>query len=376
MKPVAFLPILFVVVTACSGGGSSGGSGSSAPTSSATLASDLPLLVPDRALGVIYSSVDPGAKATLDQAFGEVITAGANSYELSVTWASLESAPGVVDVSGLDNLLTIIQSAGQIPYLVIKTVDTVSLEIPLDLRDASDANQLAGGRNFDDPVIVNRFRAVLDAVVPLLVQRGGFFLSVGNEIDVNFSLAPARKTPFLNFLIASRQHCQQIDSRLAVGATLTFDVLSSDPAYFDSIRDNSDALAINYYPLTNGTVRSPGLVASELGAVVQRAGTKAVLIQEAGYPSGALNGSSEGMQRDFVENLYDYVSTEPRIRFLSSLHLADYTAAELQGFIAFFNSSDPQFIEFLSTLGMRGNDGAAKLSYSALLQGMTRAKTP
>ncbi|MDF1660407.1 MAG: hypothetical protein P1V97_01445 [Planctomycetota bacterium] len=376
MKPIFFLSIILTVLTACSGGGSGGSGAGAATTTTAVGASDLPLLVPTRALGVIYSTVDPTAKATLDQSFGEVITAGANSYELSVTWASLESAPGIVDLSSLDNLLTIIQNAGQIPYLVIKTVDTVSLEIPLDLRDANDSNQLAAGRAFDDPVIINRFKAVLDALVPLLVQRGGFFLSVGNEIDINFSAVPSRKTPFLNFLIAVRNHCQQLDSRLAIGATLTYDSLNSDPSYFDSIRDNSDAMAINYYPLTNGMVRSPGLVASELGAVVQRAGTKPVLLQEAGYPTGALNGSSEAMQKTFVENLYDYVSTEPRIRFLSSLHLADYTAADIQSFSIFYNSTDPQFVEFLSSLGMRNNDGSAKLSYPALLQGMTKAKTP
>ena len=367
---------LVVILSACSGG--SGGSGSgSAPTSTVSSgASDLPLLAPARALGVIYSEADPAAKPTLDQSYGEMIAAGANSYELSVTWASLESAPGVIDLTALDNLLSIIQGAGQLPYLVIKTVDTVSLEIPADLRDANDRLALAGGRSFDDPVIVNRFKLLLDSLVPLLVSRGGFFLSVGNEIDIHFSQVPQRKTPFLNFLIEARTHCRTLNPDLAVGATLTYEGFQSDPQYFDLIRDNSDAVALNYYPLTNGLVRSPNLVATELGAVVQRAGNKPVLIQEAGYPTGTLNGSSEAMQRDFFDNLFNYVATEPRIRFLSCLHLADYTATELSSFLQFFQSTDPLFVEFLTTLGARNRDGSPKLGYSALLQGTARAKTP
>ena len=325
---------------------------------------------------MIYSETDPAAKPTLDAAFNETIASGADSYQLAVTWASLETSPGVIDISSLVTLLDTVQSAGLTPYLAIKTIDTVPLAIPGDLIDPNDNTSFVAGKSFDDAEVIARFEALLDAVVPALVARGGFFVSVGNEIDDWIGAHPAERTPFLNFLTAARARVQSLDARLAVGATLTHKVFATDPTLFNEVRDRSDAVAMNYYPLDSGAVRSPTVVATELAAVVTACGDRPLLIQEAGYPSGSLNGSDEAMQRDFVEQLFLFAASEPKVRFLSLLHLADHTSSSVQFFQTYYGTSDPQFVEFIATLGLRESDGTVKLAYPALLNGLQAAKTP
>ena len=58
--------------------------------------------------------------------------------------------------------------------------------------------------NYSPLVMTQRFAAVLDALVPLLTQRGGFYLSVGNEVDAWLTSRPHRAPGFAAFVQAAR----------------------------------------------------------------------------------------------------------------------------------------------------------------------------
>tara|TARA_R110002073_G_scaffold66506_2_gene165953 strand:+ start:7105 stop:8229 length:1125 start_codon:yes stop_codon:yes gene_type:complete len=338
-------------------------------------ASTLPLLGAGPHVGLIYSAPAPAAQPTLDAAFNLAINNGLRGYELSIPWSRLEQVAGVIDTAYLNNLLSNVSNAGLVPYLVIPTVDTNQLALPTDLVDPGDSTQLAPGLTFDDPAIVNRMHVLLDEVVPRLVAHGGFYLSVGNEVDVWLAANPAAEGHFANFMDDARMHAQSIDTRLAVGATVTYGVIANDLTLLQLLQTASDNMAFTYYPLNpDFTVRNPNQVAGDLATMLAAVAPDPLLLQEVGYPSGysiPTNGSSEELQRQFVQAIFSALVGQPRIRFCSMLHLADWSSAELDTFQTYYGINDPLFREYLGSLGLREHaTGNAKTAWTQFIQGL------
>lgn len=376
IRAALILVVTSLVLVACG----SGGGDDPAPTTPVVSALTLPLMTKEQLVGVIYSAPDATAKTTLDTSYAETLVAGVDLYQLSVTWSSLEPTPNHVDVSALNSLLTTVANTGLKPYLVIKTIDTGTLTIPSDLVDPAHADQLAAGVAFDSPAVLARFGAVLDQVAPLLVAKGGFVLSVGNEVDQWLGSHASSKTSFLNFVAAARTRSHALDARLAIAVTCTHAILSTDSSLFAQLLTRTDAACFTYYPVDSSMrVRDPSVVAADLAAMTSAAGDRYVLLQEAGYPSGYTptpgNGSSQAQQAAFIDNLFAGLAAQTRIRCCSFLQLADYTAADVAGFTTYYGSSAPLFVEYLATLGLRQNTGSEKLAYQRFLAGL-RARHP
>lgn len=336
---------------------------------------NLPLLPSGLHVGIIYSPPedDPDVHVRLDAAFGEVIQSGASTYELSISWSDLEPNSGEIDTAYLESLLDILSSVHLQPYLSITTINTVKLTLPADLMTA-DEYELAQNRHFDDPVITERFARLLDAVVPLLVEHGGFFISVGNEVDGWLESRPDEAPGFVGFVAAARDYAHQLEPRLAVGATITYGGVEHDWEYMDDLLAISDAAAFTYYPLNDDfSVRDPSVAAADIARMVEAAGDLPVLFQEVGYPSGYLptpgNGSSGEQQRQFVENFFAAVQQYPQVRFVSVLQLSDWSDAVCDLFVQYYTDQAtlPQLHEYLCSLGLLEYDGTPKPAYDAFL---------
>ena len=334
----ACMLVMAVFLSACGGGGDGNGT----PTVDA---GTLPLMGASLRVGVVYSAPEPEVKATMDAAFAECIAAGADTYELSMMWQDLEATPGIVDTSALEAYLATIVSSGLRPYLVIKTIDTNRLTLPSDLMYSGDPKRFAAGLSFDSAVVLHRFAAVLDKVVPLLVRYDGFYLAVGNESDIWLSGNSAEKPRFITFVQQARSRAHLLNQRLAIGANCTYQVAMTDPAFLADLLAVSDAASFTYYPMNaDFTVRDSALVEGDLAALVAAAAGKAVLLQEAGYPSGynpgPNNGSTMIKQKEFVGHVFAALLAQPKIRYCSFNFMNDYTAAEVAFYQAYYGDSN------------------------------------
>lgn len=346
--------------------------GAAAQTGESAVA--LPLLPAGQHVTAFYTPpADPAAKAELDAAFGDVIRAGASGYVLPISWAELEPAPGEIDTAGLESGLEALASLGLRPYLSIPTINTVKLTLPADLMTA-DEYELADGRHFDDPVIVERFARLLDAVVPLLVEHGGFFLSAGNEVEGWLEQRPEEVPGFVAFVAAAREYAHNLAPGLGVGATITHGGIARGVPFLGNLLAVSDALAVTYYPLHDDfTVRDPSVAAADLEEIIAAAGDLPVLFQEVGYPSGAApvaqNGSSAELQRQFFSGFFAAMREQPQVRFASVLQLSDWSAAECDAFVRYYAGLDafPALHEYLCSLGLRAADGTPKPAYEVFL---------
>jgi hypothetical protein len=364
---------LLLAIAACGGGGKD-------DAVAAGGADPLPRLPPGTHLGVIFVGEGGPAQAELEEAFRRSIEAGVDSHELSMPWDELEPEPGVYQIDALIRWLDILRALRLIPYLVVPTIDTNTLRFPADLIDPDDDRALAGGRTFDDPEIVARFARLLDRVVPILEARGGFFLSVGNEVDIYLGQYGGGGA-YARFTEAARRHVQELAPEIAVGTTLTHGGLVNRRALFDQLLDASDVLSITYYPLDDAMrVRDPSVVAGDLDEMLRAAGEKPVLLQEAGYPAGdgpdSDVGSTAELQRSFVVNLYEALRSRSQIRFVSYFALDDFSESTVDRLLGYYDLYVEPFREFLATLGLHEADGTPRAGFEAFLQGVRDVRFP
>lgn len=343
----------------------------------------LPLLPPGQHVGAFYTpSEDPATRAELDAAFGEVIQAGASAFVLPISWDELEPNPGEIDTAILERGLATLASLGLRPYLNLSTINTVKLTLPSDLMTEDDY-ELADGRHFDDPVILDRFARLLDAVVPLMVEHGGFFVSVGNEVEGWLESRPDEVPGYVSFVGAAREHAHKLAPELGVGATITHGGIARGVDFLDDLLAVSDAAALTYYPLYDDfSVRDPSVASADLEQILTAAGDLPVLFQEVGYPSGespvAHNGSSAESQRQFISNFFAAMRQQPQVRLASVFQFSDWSSAVCDLLVQYYTGQDtaPQLHEFLCSLGLRAADGTPKPAYEAFLSAVKDLTRP
>jgi hypothetical protein len=303
------------------------------------------------------SSVPPTIQA-LDAAVGLAQGANVRGVIATYTWSSLEPTPGQVDVSSLKSGLSYYHQKGLQILLGIQVINTVKREVPTDLENTA----------FDDPQFISRFHSLLDAVRGAL-SGGEQYISVGNEVDVY--LAQTNEwAAYTSFYQDAISYLHAKSPGLKVGVTATFSGYSGNvSSEVNALNGQSDVIILTYYPLQGDSqVLAPTSPLTDLPQMLDLAGGKPIVLQEAGYPSGALNGSSETFQQEFVTNLFKaWRGAGNRLPFLSYFLLYDFDTSTCNALGAYYGSADPAFLSYLCTLGLRNADGSEKLAWGAFV---------
>ncbi|MCA9564989.1 MAG: hypothetical protein KC561_15940 [Myxococcales bacterium] len=322
----------------------------------------LPLLDRRLATGVIYSEVADPARVQTDRAWESLRRSGATAYELAYPWDQLEGSDGDYDFGGLLALLDTLELAGMDTYLALTTVDTSVLRLPGRFLDPNDSGALRADLAFDSPEIVDALALLMLELAPELVERGCFYVSVGNEVDVWLSAHPDQEFPFAVFAETARVATHIVEPDIAVGVTMTREALANPPLV-QLMASVSDAPALTYYPMEDNAVLPTEIIGAELDAFEALIGGKQYLIQEAGCPAGWPGGviaASPALQRSWIRAVFREARARPRVRFVSWLHLADWSDQQLDEFEAYYGASSPAFREFLGTLGVMTSEGLPK----------------
>jgi hypothetical protein len=346
-------------------------------------ASSLPLLAAGLHMGTTFYSSGrvPENQETLN-ALEEAVTAGMNAFHFNQDWPALEPASGIYNLTELKATLTWLKSQGLTPYLNINLVDIDHLNLPADYLD--EAGNLAAGVRFNDPVFIERFNQLLAEVAPLLVEHGGFYLGVGNEVDERFSEYPEELSPYLEFVAAVREHVHELEPRLAMGVTVTSNSILENSAIVSQLQRVSDVVPFNYYP-TDDTLRVKdfSLIPDDFKTLIAAYGDNPIIIQELGCPSAeVMNSSLEKQQRCF-ETMFATLAAYPQVRFVSVFAFQDLDEATCDVLASYINLEQlaaeglpAQFLErfraFLCTLGLRQANGSAKPAWQSFLNELQR----
>ena len=136
-----------------------------------------------------------------------------------------------------------------------------------------------------------------------------------------------------------------------------------------TLNSPSDVIILTYYPLQGDSQVLPATSpATDIPLMLSLAGGKPVVLQEAGYPSGAPNASSEASQQQFVVDLFQAWHTAGNsLPFLSYFALYDFDQTTCAALGTYYGSADPAFLSYLCTLGLRHSDGSAKPAWGAFV---------
>jgi hypothetical protein len=129
---------------------------------------------------------------------------------------------------------------------------------------------------------------------------------------------------------------------------------------------------LTYYPLDAAfTVRPVSAVASDFALMVDAIPDKDIVLQECGYPSSALNDSSEAKQADFISAVFEaWDEHARRIRLIDLTWQYDVTPATVDQWVVDYRMAgspdEAAFRAYLATLGLHRGDGTEKMAMQRL----------
>lgn len=368
------------------GTGTADGSGSAddssgSDTSGGAVVDPLELLEPGPHLGMIvgFEAPAPGTETEVDGRWNEAIAAGMDVGRIQIDWADLEPTPGVYELEDLVQQLESLQSDGLQVMVTLSTLDSLEYTLPEDLEDPEVELGLVGGIAFDDPVITDRFAALLDVVVPLVVDHGGFLITVGNEPDNHFEQQPGLATEVAGFVAAARDHAATLDPALAISMTLTYGSVDTHEVS-QAIIDEVPVATFNLYCQgEDGSVQEPEMVAPRVAAMLEVVGDKPVVIQELGCPAGYEDGTTTidgdlDKQARYFQAFAEQMQADDRLRAAFVFQMLDWSPSLAELFaqelaaLGFGQAVIDLFTESLSTTGLcRWQDVSCRPAWDSVL---------
>lgn len=306
------------------------------------------------------SSSEPLSNYTSD--YQAVYSIGARGAQTAAPWVSLNPTGSTFDFSMIAN-----------PYFGLSALESIGFEaiflnIPIVAIDKRTMPADIASLAFDDPIVKGRFHALIDVIKDQLTDRVKY-VALGNEVDTYFASHPSEWTAYVSLVEDARNYLRSLKPNIQVGVTTTFEGASSTAAsQVASLNANMDIVALTYYPTGSSfVVHDPATVKDDVAKMTALANNKPVVVQEWGYPSSGALGSSEQMQADFLANSFMQLKAQgsARFPFVSFFKYRDWNASYVETITG--QTPGQNFYEFMSSLGLKKNDGSPKAGYTILV---------
>lgn len=289
---------------------------------------------------------------------------GVSGVQTAAPWASLNPTGTTYDLSPITNPFFGLSKLTAMGYTVIY------LNIPVIAINARSMPADIIHLPFDDPLVTQRFHALLDAIHGSLPPEVKF-ISLGNEVDTYFASHGDEWPSYKTLVDDARVYLKSLRPMAMVGVTTTFaGCTSAFAAEVATLNSSMDFVSLTYYPLEgNGFFpRSPATVAGDVIKMLAASTGKPLVLQEWGYPSSAALGSSEDTQAEFMTLSLQEISKQGPSKFLlvSFFKYRDWSPAFTTTLTG--QSVGQHFYEFMSSLGLKRNDGTAKKAFAILTQ--------
>ena len=344
-----------------------------------SIARELPLLNGDNRIGTIKGFNPSNPPETMDSIaarWDDAINAGMSVGRLQIDWPELEPSPNTYDKVSFEQRLMEMKAEGLQIFLLISAYDSGEPVVPDDLKD----------KNFDDPEFIQRFKNLMDWVIPLLAEYDGFLISISNEAENSFGEASGLDNQILIFLQEIKEHVHQLNENMAVTVTLSEGSLDEDkPGIYDILAE-CDVACFNFYgaksqftPPLYYVAQTENEIKSDIQRMLDVSGEKNIVIQELGMYSGntTLNSSQE-IQRKFFEVFFAEMKKEERIKAAFNFQLVDWSPEVTEIFNEMLEDEGmpqefiDQFAESLETIGLINfTNGTRKQAWDEFLFWLT-----
>jgi hypothetical protein len=299
---------------------------------------------------------------TYDSAFISCYNFGTRQIGLHFLWKSgIETTPGVFSLSNLDIANIYYPYFNVQVDLNIDPIETNILELPTDLVNYA----------FDDIVVINRFKILLDSVFHHIPNLQISSLVIGSEVDGYLGTDPVKWTQYTTFYREVATHAKSLRPGLNVACEAMYTGLTGSAAtYLQALNSYSDYIGVSYYPINeNFTVKPAAVVASDFSNVVGLYPAKPIFFYQLGYPSSPLCNSSEDQQAKFIEQVFQSWDTyHENIKMIDFTWLHDWSAETVNYWSDYYGISDTAFLGFLGSIGLRNweENGSDKQAFIEL----------
>ena len=344
-----------------------------------SIAGELPLLNGDNRISTIKGFNPSNPPATMDsiaERWNDAINAGMSVGRLQIDWPELEPSPNTYDKVNFEQRLMEMKAEGLQIFLLISAYDSGEPVVPDDLKD----------KDFDDPEFIQRFKNLMDWVIPLLAEYDGFLISISNEADNSFGEVPGLENQILVFLQEIKEHIHQLNENMAVTVTFAEGSLDEDkPGIYDILAE-CDVACFNFYgaksqftPPLYYVAQTESEIKSDIQRMLDVSDEKNIVIQELGMYSGntTLNSSQE-IQRKFFEVFFSEMKKEERIKAAFNFQLVDWSPEVTEIFNEMLEDEGlsqefiDQFAESLETIGLINyTNGKRKQAWDEFLLWLT-----
>ena len=298
-----------------------------------------------------------------------VTGAGVNFFLFGNDWARLEPSPGTFDfgpslVQPLTDMLAGYPQFAGFGFLIYPFNGSSRLT-PADL----------GSLPFDDPSVLARFDALIDALAaePLSAKLG--YILVGNEVD-SVLTDPADVAAFVTFYERAVNRIHLKLPKVKVSTIVSADgAMARTPKLFADLSALSDFVAYTYYPTAStatGTwvMRPTSEVKADLDWLAALACDKPFAFTEIGYSSSIDLGSSESQQADFVREVFAGLDTyrqQGRLAFLHYESLYDLPPETCDAYSIQNSAVADSICTFLRSLGLRSYEDVPRQAWDAFI---------
>lgn len=313
---------------------------------------DTPVSRGDRVLAI---NVNTSAANDYLSAFSLASSVGMHSTSLHFDWNAIETGPQLYQGSHLQIANLFYPSRGVGVNLTLAPIHNVANNLPDDLK----------GLPLDHPLVISRFKKLLDFVLAETPNLEINAIVIGSEIDGYMRSDAARWSQFTTFFAHAAAHIRASRAGVRVATEFTFNAfLGRSRPYLHTINQYSDVIGVSYYPMDlEGMVLDPSVVSTHFKVLANAFPQKPIHFTQFGFPSSALLQSSEARQSDFIRETFKaWDAHGHRVTLLNFTFLHDLDRRMVGGVCGYFDLKSASCQEFLATLGLRtfvGSDKAA-----------------
>jgi hypothetical protein len=312
----------------------------------------------DNLISVDVSTYPQNTSFNYDSCFARGVNSGIRSTGIYQNWTAIETSPDTFNLTIFD-IADYYYAAQDMPVdLTLAPIHTNNLEVPSDLRDVA----------FDNPVLINRFKTLLDSIRKHTPNLKLSSLVIGSEHDVYLGSDKILWSQYTTFYNSVSAYAKTIWPGLKVATELTFNGITTHNDFAKTLNTNSDYIGVSYYPLNSDfTVKPVTTIPADFATLVNLYQSRPIIFYQYGYPSSPTCNSSEALQAQFISQTFaTWDIYAANVKMIDFTWLHDLDPVLVNYYSSYYGITDTRFLEFLRTIGLRtwNGNGTDKAAFS------------